>query len=484
MTRRTALAVLCLSLIAFIGIDGAGAGCAIPKDCNIVDDRLEVELAVPLNPDALTSTGVTSLPALAPLTQLLSTHHAQLQPSIPAKLAQKLSLLRYYTIRFPPGVHKTPTELAAIRRALRALSSTIVRRAEFVPAARPPADDPYVGATRSTVVDDEKTPCGTQWYVQATGVDVAWNCGATGKGVVVADVDWGFMTDHDDLKGAFDLAHAHDICADTNNLNDGDPKHGTGVAGLIAARKNGTGTQGIAYETTIWPIQAACVSNLKIPCDESWGAAENPWATAIASVTVDGCDSCRKVLLLEVQTCCKGSYEGSLAVSAAIKAAIANNVVVVIAAGNGDRDASCNDFGESIEETGAIVVGATSYGDTNPRNLSSNFGDRILVSAPGAESQDLTTTTKDWKCVASQGDLAAYTPKFGGTSGAAAKVAAVVALMLEKNPSLSPGAVGKILKDTGGVVDTSMDPTKKAGVFLNAGAAVAAADPGRCKKEP
>jgi subtilisin family serine protease len=71
---------------------------------------------------------------------------------------------------------------------------------------------------------------------------------------------------------------------------------------------------------------------------------------------------------------------------------------------------------------------------------------------------------------------------FGGTSGAAAKVAAAVALMLQVNPKLTPEQVREIIKKTGGVVDISADPKKTAGVFLDAGTAVRVADSDGCER--
>jgi uncharacterized tellurite resistance protein B-like protein len=68
--------------------------------------------------------------------------------------------------------------------------------------------------------------------------------------------------------------------------------------------------------------------------------------------------------------------------------------------------------------------------------------------------------------------------RFGGTSGAAAKVAGVVALMLSRN-SMEPREVRAVLTDpcrtqrvTSEPSSQSNDPVKEGGVFLNAAAAV------------
>ena len=73
-----------------------------------------------------------------------------------------------------------------------------------------------------------------------------------------------------------------------------------------------------------------------------------------------------KVIILEVQTGAFGNYEQVLSVNAAIRTAIANGVVVCVAAGNGDRDAGLGDVGDPIQETGSILVGATVPRDGEP----------------------------------------------------------------------------------------------------------------------
>lgn len=167
-------------------------------------------------------------------------------------------------------------------------------------------------------------------------------------------------------------------------------------------------------------------------------------------------------MILEVQTGAYGNIEYVPSVNAAIKTAIAAGVVVCVAAGNGDRDAGIGDDGRPIPETGSILVGATAYDATvNKRAWFSNYGPRIVVSAPGDDSHDVTCD--------SSSDTAYLNP-FGGTSGATPKVAGTVALMLAANPGLSHAEVRQMLNATGTAV--TPDPGKDIGTFLNAGAAV------------
>jgi len=152
-----------------------------------------------------------------------------------------------------------------------------------------------------------------------------------------------------------------------------------------------------------------------------------------------------------------------ISVNAAIKRAIARNVIVVVAAGNGNRDVTIADDGVTpIPQTGSILVGATDYDPKrNPRSQFSNFGSTMIVSAPGDIARDLT-------CAATSDT--AYTNAFGGTSGAAPKVAGTIALMLGVNPKLTHQQARDILFTGPDVVDT--DISKTVGSFLNAQHAV------------
>ena len=118
----------------------------------------------------------------------------------------------------------------------------------------------------------------------------------------------------------------------------------------------------------------------------------------------------------------------------------AENVVVVVAAGNGNHDIGKDRDRKDIEETGSILVGATDYGTKQLASFS-NYGARVTVSAPGDGAHDLTLSDKD--------GVRGYVRRFGGTSGAAPKVAGVVALMLAENDRLTPQDVRDILGANG-----------------------------------
>ncbi|MEV6176239.1 S8 family serine peptidase [Streptomyces sp. NPDC052015] len=369
-------------------------------------------------------------------------------------------LARFLTLHFADDA-----DTVAIAQRLDALPE--VQRAVAVPTALPPTvtagagtlapvaplTEPLVG-TSGTVVVDTATGLENQWYLFRCAVDQAWSRRSTGRGVVVADVDWGYRTSHQDL--APNIARTFNSFDGTADVTHGDSVgHGTAVLGLSGASANRVGMAGIAYDATLWAVQA--------DSGTSPGIGGNPWARGIDWVRTTDSGGRRKVVILEVQTGAFGNYEQVPSVNAAIRTAIAEGVVVCVAAGNGDRDASVADDGTPIPETGSILVGATAYDATvNRRAWFSNFGSRIVVCAPGDSSHDLTCDS---------GSDSAYRNGFGGTSGAAPKVAGAAALMLAANPALTHADVRRILRATGTPVTPDPDPAKEVGTFLNAGAA-------------
>ncbi|MCZ2257569.1 S8 family peptidase [Sporosarcina sp. G11-34] len=79
----------------------------------------------------------------------------------------------------------------------------------------------------------------------------------TGKGVKVGVIDSGIDTSHKDLKvaGGICTIIPKRKCASTGELYSDDLGHGTHVAGVIAALKNGIGTIGIAPEVELYSIK-------------------------------------------------------------------------------------------------------------------------------------------------------------------------------------------------------------------------------------
>jgi len=300
-----------------------------------------------------------------------------------------------------------------------------------------------------------------QWYIPRCGIDLAWALKGqkqffSGQGVVLADIDWGYRTTHQEFAGRIEKKY-NSITGSDEFVSDGSRvSHGTAVLGLLGAAGNGEGMIGVAYGSSLWLIQAG---------DGNPSATDfQHWWFAVDYVRRTSSGGRPKVICLEAQTVDDLSIESDALVNKAIRDAIACGVVVCVPAGNGNKDAGLDLNGHAFCETNSIVVGATLFDDDaaiNRKSLLSNWGMRVVVSAPGDEERDVTCDSED--------DFD-YQNGFGRTSGATPKVAGTVALMLEANPKLTPDQIRTILRCTGTPI-TDADTTP-VGTFLNAYGAV------------
>src|SRR4030095_6783543 len=96
----------------------------------------------------------------------------------------------------------------------------------------------------------------TQWYIFRCGIDKAW-LRASGKGVTIADIDWGFNPNHQDLKSRIQLTRNMLPLTSSRTVTNGLKRdHGTAVLGQVGAQVNKLGMAGIAFEANLWAIQA------------------------------------------------------------------------------------------------------------------------------------------------------------------------------------------------------------------------------------
>jgi subtilisin family serine protease len=359
------------------------------------------------------------------------------------------NLKNFYTLYFPEDI-----DVTEISKQLKQFPEII--QAAPMPTTLPPStplNEPLVGNTDQIVLDPT-TNLENQWYIFRCRANTAWNR-SIGNNVVIADIDWGFLTTHQDLVNRLEMNNAHNSF-DNSNVVDFGPHvfHGTGVMGLAGADDNNIGMAGFAFGAALWPIQGNAGPGPAAP--------GNTWANAIDFVRQRNSNGRRVVIILEVQTGSFGNIEGDIAVNAAIRTAINDGIVVCVAAGNGDRDVGIDDLSNPITPTGSILVGATIFDPTQNRRANfSNWGEEVVVSAPGDLSHDLTCLNTN---------NAAYRNGFGGTSGATPKVAGIVALMLSLNPNLTHNEIREILNTTGTDIVTAVD--RPVGTFLDSTAAI------------
>ena len=178
-----------------------------------------------------------------------------------------------------------------------------------------------------------------------------------GKGITIAVLDTGCDTSHSDLRKQIvggrnftdDDGSNPDIFLDYNG-------HGTHVAGTIAARQNDDGVIGVAPEASLLIVK---VLNKN-------GSGQYDWIIDGIHYAIE-----QKVDIISMSL---GGPNDMPELHQAIKKAIANNILVVCAAGNeGDGDDATDEFGypgcyNEVISVGAINLERRSSKFTNSHN--------------------------------------------------------------------------------------------------------------------
>ncbi len=321
-------------------------------------------------------------------------------------------------------------------------------------AARVEDADILTGRRASLMAMPNDPLIGNQWNLKASGaalpgsdmnVEGAWNYGGSGgvlgSGVKIAIVDSGIESAHPDLAGNFDVLLSKDFITGnpgSEPLGVGE-RHGTAVAGMAAARgNNGIGIAGVAPNATL-------VGARLVVGDFTTDAQT---AEAIAHRTD----------VIAVKNNSWGYGSPLYFIEPLLEAALANSTatgrggkgtIFTFAAGNdGDKEENAN-YSELTGSIYTIAVGATD--SLNRRAPYSEPGANLVVSAPshGFTNGALGLTTTDrvatlgYNTGASPGGD--YYSNFSGTSASCPAVSGVIALMLEKNPTLGWRDVQEIL---------------------------------------
>ncbi len=259
-----------------------------------------------------------------------------------------------------------------------------------------------------------------QWGLDAVKAEAAWALGYTGNGIIVAVMDTGVDGTHPDLQGqlvdGIEVRNMTSLPATANSDTDG---HGTHCAGIIAAKNDGKGVVGLAYNAKIMPIRIfdpVFIGTVNYARGVLWAIANG---AKVLSNSWGG-----------------GAY--SHAIKAAVDYALANGVVVVVSAGN--------DY-IGIWRRPASIPGAIAVAATNPQNRKVDFstpGTWVSVGAPGWRVLSSVRTQITRPGVG--GPI--YYDYYNGTSMACPHVSALAAMILEKHPTATPYQVKKLLEAT------------------------------------
>lgn len=302
---------------------------------------------------------------------------------------------------------------------------------------------------------------GRQWHLAKLGdMEAIW-ADYTGKGVKVGVYDSGVEYGHPDLVANYDASLELTIDG-VHYEGDSRPAsgpHGTAVAGLIAAARNGIGTVGIAYDASLTGV------NIFDPYsggDTKEGIYVNAEDTTLFMKAMNAADRFDVVN----HSWGGGPYYGTLGdrsvagtfahgVSSAVAYAAevgrdGLGTISVVAAGNGRVDV----VGQgTATDRHWITVAAYREVDSSASYYSER-GAGLLVSAPSSDYRDIGGTgvvTTDlmgrygYNTSADPGGKQDYTDGFGGTSAAAPMVSGVAALLLEANENLGWRDVQNIL---------------------------------------
>ena len=311
---------------------------------------------------------------------------------------------------------------------------------------------------------------------------------ADGSGIVIAVIDTG-RTAHPDLD-AKTLA-GMDMISDPANARDGNGRdnnpqdegdwntanlcgpdapardsswHGTHVAGIATALTgNNVGIAGVAYNAWLQHVRVLGTCGGSV-ADIAEGIV---WASGGAVSGLTNNPTPARVLNLSIQgiSACGSTYQN------AINSARSRGSVLIVAAGNHAIPAS-----ESTPGNCQGVVTVAANGPTGTRAVYSNYGLAVDVAAPGGDSSN-----SQWDGILSTINQGATVPTVAdykmmdGTSMATPYVAGVAALMLSRDPNLSPDQVATLLRNTARPFPSFFSGGGGTGI-VDAGAAVAAAD--------
>ena len=330
-----------------------------------------------------------------------------------------------------------------------------IEAAHIVPRlAAPPAAPDYTNSAN---------PSGSwQGYLAPNpGVDAfyAWSLGWDGNGVSVCDVESNFNAQHQDLPPVTIVGEAP--IQSTNGIDPGQIDHGTAVLGEIAGVNEGanTGIKGIAF-------------NAQLYFASQWtagGGLSQARAILECAAALDAGD----IILLELQTTgpnsgsCWPNNSGCGLVPTewykpnydAIVTAVANDIIVIEASGNGSENLDDPAYSTGNDghwpflpenDSGAIIVTGGSSTTQHGPLFYSNWGSAVDLQAWG---ENIVTSGLGDHYSAEGGSLL-YTKSFGGSSGASPIVVGAAAAVQEAykffyGTPMSSAAMKDLLVSTG-----------------------------------
>lgn len=320
-----------------------------------------------------------------------------------------------------------------------------------------------VDASSILVDPSNDTYAPIQWSLQAVDAQGAWDAGYNGEGVRVAVLDGGIYAAHSDLAGRIDVAASRSFVAGQPfNSDTGTFWHGTHVAGIIAASDNARGVVGIAPGATLVGVKVLHGGT------GSFSAIIQGILYASTPLNEDGAGADIINMSLGAVFPKNGAGQLVAALNKAVNYAASQGVLVVTAAGNDGIDfgqawnyisvPAQSGTGLAVSATGPLgfAYGATDY--SAPASYS-NYGEGFVSLAgpggdgryPGNENCLMPVNGGAVQTACWVFDMVLSTTRgsssngsyswAAGTSMAAPAVSAVAALIKQKYPNISLGAL-------------------------------------------
>jgi subtilisin family serine protease len=308
--------------------------------------------------------------------------------------------------------------MARARQLIAALTTTAV--AVVVP--------PVVGAGAA----DDDREVRSQWALAQVGATQAW-ARTTGAGIRIGIVDTGVDVVHEDLAGKV-VAHTNCIgaagdparCSGSGQDDNG---HGTHVAGIAAAARNGVGVAGIAPDAELVVAKVVSASGMGAVPDVVAGI---KWVVDHGARVVN--------LSLDLATM---TFVGvrAAAIQEGLDYAWTRGAIPILSAGS-PRRLGIGLGSRSDKDLNAVVVAATGADGHMAASSPPTGQARLAVLAPGGSGgTDPATDVLSTFWAADRHD--AYEAR-GGTSAAAAYTSGALALLLAEGYN-ALGAVERLL---------------------------------------
>jgi thermitase len=197
-----------------------------------------------------------------------------------------------------------------------------------------------------------------QWALDQIHIPIPnlWNITTGGREVLIAILDTGIDSDHEDLKGKVASEVNFTDSPSVNDLNG----HGTHIAGIIAATtNNGLGVAGL--------VQTSKLMNVKVADD--YGFCQ---AATVARGIIWAVDNGSKVINISIEI-----RNPSVDLEQAVKYAWDHGALIIAAAGNRGNEAAIY---PAYYENSIAVAATQPDGTLAPL---SNYGNWVDIAAPG-----------------------------------------------------------------------------------------------------